>query len=524
MTDLRLKNKNWRINHLYFIKDKNKRLIQFKPNKTQRHFCQHVHSRNIILKSRQLGFTTLETIEMLDEALFTRNYDGLLIAQDLDSAKDIFDNKVYLAWENFGKDGRLKRLYQVDMSSARRLKVGFGDNTYSSLAVDSSGRSGTFARLHITEFAQVALKRPDKADEIITGSIPAVPISGRVDIESTAQGRGMFYDLFWQAWTRPKTIKLQPTQFKSHFYNWQWDEETLNKIEVLNPQSLSAEFRKYQAKFNLTDREITYYFLAWEALGQDWEALKREYPTTVEEAFEAAVRGAYYAEELGLARREGRVTKIDYDNSLPVFTVWDLGVSDATAIGFFQKVNQEVRFIDYYESSDKGLPHYLQLLQNRKYVYARHIAPHDISVREFTTGRTRLEIAQKLGIRFDVLPSLGISDGINAGRQMFSRLWVDERKCQRWLDYIAQYHREWDDVRGMFKDNPFHDFTSHAADMYRYAALAENMFTGSQGALLVDDDLGISPRPAVEIKKDGYVTEEDMLWHGREPKRDWRYQ
>ena len=84
--DKRLLDKTWRLNHLYFIKDKNKKLIQFKPNKAQRHFRANIHTRNIILKSRQLGFTTFESIDMFDDVLFSRNCDGLLIAQDLDTA------------------------------------------------------------------------------------------------------------------------------------------------------------------------------------------------------------------------------------------------------------------------------------------------------------------------------------------------------------------------------------------------------------------------------------------------------
>jgi phage terminase large subunit len=232
-------------------------------------------------------------------------------------------------------------------------------------------------------------------------------------------------------------------------------------------------------------------------------------------SFEASIKGAYYAEELSKARKEKRITKIDYDNSIPVFTVWDLGVSDAMAIGFFQKANQEVRMIDYYESTDKGLDHYAKVLQEKGYVYGKHIAPHDIAVREMTTGKTRQEIAKGLGINFDVLPLIALSDGIHAGRMMFSRLWVDETKCGMWLDYIGQYRREWDDKRGMFKDNPCHDFTSNAADMYRYSALAETMFSNSQGAVLTKQNEELTTPSII----DGLIEE-----HRARKESDWRYQ
>jgi hypothetical protein len=233
-------------------------------------------------------------------------------------------------------------------------------------------------------------------------------------------------------------------------------------------------------------------------------------------SFEAAIKGAYYADEIANARKEGRITTLSYEREIPVYTYWDLGVSDSTAIGFFQKVNQEVRMIDYLEASDKGLDWYAKELKNRGYLYAKHIAPHDITVRELTTGKSRLEIAQTLGINFDVLPKLAFIDGINAGRLMFSRLWVDETKCARWLDYIAQYCREWDDNRGMFKDAPLHDFTSHAADMYRYCAIGEGLMSNERGAILTKDYT--SNNPKAPFVKDGFMTEVY-----EEPPKDWRY-
>ncbi len=238
-------------------------------------------------------------------------------------------------------------------------------------------------------------------------------------------------------------------------------------------------------------------------------------------SFTASIKGAYYADELAKARKENRITRVSYEKGIPVYTFWDLGVSDAMAIGFFQKINNEIRFIDYYESTDKGLDHYVKVLQDKGYVYGRHIAPHDIRVRELTTGRSRLELARELGIDFDVLPALGVSDGINAGRLMFSRLWIDEERCSQWLDYIAQYHREWDDNRGMFKDTPYHDFTSHTADVFRYASIGENYMTNEFGAVLTDD-LPSTAKSGIIIK-DGHVSGEEMQFAKENKGYDWRY-
>lgn len=190
-------------------------------------------------------------------------------------------------------------------------------------------------------------------------------------------------------------------------------------------------------------------------------------------SFEAAIKGSYYGEDIRRALSEKRISSVRYDSFVKVHTIWDLGIGDAMAIGFFQKVNTELRMIDYVESSDRGLNYYVSLLLQKKYRYGKHFAPHDIQVRELSTGKSRLEIAQQLGIRFEITPNLPVEDGINATRLMFPRLWIDE-KLTYFIDAISQYRKEWDDKRGMFKNAPLHDWTSHAADMLRYAAIVEN--------------------------------------------------
>ncbi len=280
MSDNRLKNKEWRINHLYKIRDKNSQLITYKRNRAQREFAENAHTRNIILKSRQLGFSTEEAIDTLDDTVFTPNFDSLFIAQDLKTAEEIFDNKVHLTWKNLPKE--LKDLWDQERSSARRMKFGFGDGRYSSITVDNTGRSGTFNRVHITELPILYEKYPKRAKEVLEGTIPAVPMDGRVDIESTARGdSGPFYEMFWEAWERgePDT----KIDYKAHFYNWTYDDNEISKIS--EPLEVPKEFQDYQKKHGLSDTQITYYYLKWVSLNKDWQALFREYPTTPEEAF-----------------------------------------------------------------------------------------------------------------------------------------------------------------------------------------------------------------------------------------------
>lgn len=185
------------------------------------------------------------------------------------------------------------------------------------------------------------------------------------------------------------------------------------------------------------------------------------------------LKGAYYRKQLAEARKENRITNVPYNPSLLVHTWWDLGVGDSTAIGFFQTVGSEWRMIDYFEASGEGLPFYIRELKEKNYVYGEHWAPHDIKVREFSSGDSRYNMAKTLGIDFNVVPNMAIDDGINVARVKFKRLWIDQTKCSAFINAISQYQKEFNDKMGDYKDKPQHDWTSHAADMFRYWAVSK---------------------------------------------------
>jgi len=286
MSDSRLNDKIWRLNNLYLIRNKQGEMITFKLNRAQLHFHTHKHNRNIILKSRQLGFSTYEAIDSLDDALFEKVTDALMRSYDEVSQKDLFDTKIVFAWNNFPEE--LKELYTLEADRANKLKFNWGDGTTSSVTVRLHGRGGTYTRLHVSEFAKICKNSAKDADEVITGDIPAIPIEGgRVDIESTAeQDSGDFHDMFWEAHNHGEPTL--PVQYKAFFYNWQWDDAELNKISPLALDQMPVEFQLYKSKFNLTDIEITYYYFRWLSVNKNWGRLRREYPTTPEEAFETA--------------------------------------------------------------------------------------------------------------------------------------------------------------------------------------------------------------------------------------------
>jgi phage terminase large subunit len=182
--------------------------------------------------------------------------------------------------------------------------------------------------------------------------------------------------------------------------------------------------------------------------------------------------GAYYANEMRDIRNEGRIGIVNYDPAVGVWSSWDLGVGDSTAITFAQFVGPEVRIIDYYENSGVGLDHYVRMLQEKGYVYEGHILPHDVRVRELGTGKSRVETLDSLGIRnITIAPQLMVDDGIQAVRSMLKNCWFDGDKTERLIDALRQYHREWDENGKVWRGRPAHDWCSHPADSFRYLAV-----------------------------------------------------
>lgn len=199
---------------------------------------------------------------------------------------------------------------------------------------------------------------------------------------------------------------------------------------------------------------------------------EEQYAQEFECSFEAAVVGAYYGRLMQQAESEGRISGVPYEPTAQVWTAWDLGIRDSTAIWFCQSVGKEIRIIDFYESSGADLGHYVDQLRQRKYVYAGHIVPHDAQAKELGTGKSRLEVLESLGLNnITVAPMHRVEDGINAVRVMLPKCWFDARKCSRGIDALKLYRAEFDDKLQALKPRPVHDWTSHAADAFRYLAM-----------------------------------------------------
>jgi phage terminase large subunit len=202
---------------------------------------------------------------------------------------------------------------------------------------------------------------------------------------------------------------------------------------------------------------------------EDGEALfDQEYMCS----FEAAVIGSFYGRVIARLERDKRVCAVPHDPSLPVYTGWDLGLDDSTAVWFAQIVGQEIRIIDYLEARNRALTDIARDVLSRGYTYAEHYLPHDVDTREMTTAKTRKETLETLGLRpIRAGSRLPVQDGINAARNMLPRCLFDETKTEKGLNALRQYRADWDSKNKTPRKTPLHDWSSHGADAFRELAV-----------------------------------------------------
>lgn len=225
----------------------------------------------------------------------------------------------------------------------------------------------------------------------------------------------------------------------------------------------------------LTEQQITDSLAEYIALyGEDIG--RAQFEQEYEVSFNAAILGAFYAREMALVRKEGRIAEIDADPDRPVHRSWDIGVRDDTSIWWFQVVGMQIFILDCYSSSGVGVDHFASVIEQRRNEYGWQdgvdFVPHDARVKEWGTGRTRVETMQGLGLHPQVVPMASKLDGINAARKTLARCVFHTRCEEVGISALEQYRREWDDDKKAFKASEVHDWTSHLADAFRYLAMA----------------------------------------------------
>lgn len=468
---------NWRIRNLYHILDKNGKTVLFKPNEVQEEFILSIWHRNIVPKARQRGFSTVVQLMILDAALFGNNVICAIIAQDKDTASKIMRQKIKFAYNRL--PALVQRLKPVIRNNTK--EIGFANG--SSIQVSTSARGDTLNWLHISEFGVICYNNPERAEEIITGALPAAS-QGITVIESTAKGRdGAYYRMVQEAKANFEAQKkLARAEYRLHFASW-WDAAEYE----MDPELINVTARDH-LYFNGMEREIGrkispakrawYVATRRNDFADDDERMWSEYPTVLDEAFKVSQEGVFLAKQLTNARAAGRITKVPYNPNLPVNTFWDIGLADDIAIWFHQMDGLAHHFIDYFECSEQPYDFVIAALRAKPYtIYGHHWLPHDGEQRRpgLTSLKTPKDMLEDGGLtNIRIVPRTPdlIGVGIQQLRSAFPSYWFDETNCDPGLKHLENYKKVWISAQGAWGEAPAKNGHQHGADALRQHAQA----------------------------------------------------
>jgi len=473
-----LTSKLWRLNNCYTIINKDGAPVTFRMNFGQHkvYAASRVHPRVIILKSRQQGISTLWLVSYFDDAVFCPFLNLGLMAQGTDEASTLLERTKFL-WDML--DDSIKSFIGVSLEKDNTKEYAFSNK--STIFIRVSFRSTTLQRLHVSEFGKIANNYPKRAKETKTGTLQALGKGNTGIIESTAEGRNMFKQMWDDSVLVENSTGLSVKDFKPIFLSWLDDPDCLNDVE----QPVDGEAADYFAKLEeqtgrkLSKEQKNFWIIQRRELGGD---IFQEYPATPEEAFTASRDGTYYSRLFNESVvRKGRVVSGLYDPNLPVDVYFDLGVDDYFVVGFVQWYRDEWRLVDEYWNNGYAITHYIDEVISRGYTIRDWNFPHDIRQRSLTNAnssgqaKSREDIVREY-IRDNQIPGRvmtlakeSIADGIEAVRRMIPKMRVDKR-CSYLMECALNYSKEWDDKQQVWKQTPVHDEYSHGADVLRSIA------------------------------------------------------
>lgn len=459
---------NWRIRNLYYILDKDGNTVIFTPNEVQDDFIRKLWYRNIIPKARQRGFSTAVQLMILDACLFVENTRAAIIALDLQLALAIRDDKILFAYNRL--PSLIRDRVPLTRENDKRLQWKNG----SELQIGTTARGRTLSWLHVSEYGEICAKNPEQAKEIISGALPAAE-RGTTVLESTAKGAdGDFAVKVSQAVAVQESgRKLTRKDFRLHFASW-WDAA---EYELDDPEfiTISPKDHAYFDRLEVTiGREISLRKRAWyvqqrdSEFSGDLEMMRSQFPSTLEEAFQQSTDGKFLAEVLSLARRQGRIGQHKFDPSRPVYTFWDIGTDDDTAIWFMQIVGNSYYFIDYFECNGEAPAFYAAEVMKKPYNYAAHYLPHDGAHRRISTFalETYADMLGKLSLKnIEIVPRTDDKvQAINMLRTEFGRYYFDEEICATGIKHLEKYQKTWNSRHAVWTSTPAQNGHQHAAD------------------------------------------------------------
>jgi hypothetical protein len=474
--------REWRLDHLYWVIDKQGKVKPFVMNKFQRELLKGLWYNNIILKARQLGFSTFIAIFILDQCIFNSNQNCGIVDITLDDAVEKL-KKIKFAWEHIAyktpvEETQTSVLLREGLSVVKNNEQELIFSNGSTISVGTSYRGGTLNILHVSEYAKICKENVQKAIEIKTGALNAVATGQMVFIESTAEDAdGAFFDLC----DRAEKLQMQNKQlskmdWKFFFFPW-WKEETYS-VTPPNDWVQSNELVEYFAKIeekigcSLSASQRYWYSKKKEDIN---ELVKKEFPATSEEAFEASVEDKYYKSIMLDLRAKHHISEFNLDVGYEVETYWDLGRSDYTSIIFAQRIGRSIMIVDFIEGSGEILPLYVEELKRKGYLFGTFWLPHDAKRKVIESDKSIYEqLDHFFPGKVDVVPRLDPIVGINEVRKLLPNCYFKESTTGRLIWHLENYRKKWNAMLGRYTD-PLHDEHSHAADAMRYLALSYKM-------------------------------------------------
>lgn len=501
-------NQEWRLNHMYFILNKDGQIERFRMNWAQRQIYAKMWHRNAILKARQLGMSTFTSILMLDNAIHRRNFKAGIIDKGLPDGEEKIGKMRFAAQcmleppesvqDDFIEDEKVREEIAFHTQAVIKgvLKKGKVDDTFmaqkvelangSRIVLGTSLRGGTLQMLHVSEFGSIAANNPGKALEILSGGVNAVPKDGVVIIESTHEGGkyGENYRIMKQA-MEMRGKKLSPLDYKFFFFPWY--EQAEYRLEGGEPSEYLEEYFAGLERdgIKLDKAQKAWYSVQEKIFGY---RVKTEYPTTPEEAFMQQVHGALYGSIISRLRSQGRMAaEFEADIYAPLYVSWDIGMTDYTAMWLVQPLAGKFYVVDYYCANDQGTAHYINKVREWEKEYNQlitlNILPHDAAPpKDWDNPNSSYQMKLiKAGFSTVVLhKTQDVWKGVYLVKDILPYC-VFHKRCSEpivvngieymsGVDSLENYQAGKTGANGVERTTPLHDLTSHGADAFRYFA------------------------------------------------------
>ena len=464
----------WRLGHLYSIRTREGAIIPFRPRLQQQQIIHLIYRQDyrriIILKARQLGFSTLLGVVCADRLCFGTGQQISLIDQTLEDARHKLRDITLVAYESL--DPALKKELPITRSNTGELAVKFTrheEAKSNTMFAGTHARGGANSFLWVSEWGVIQATDLARSEEILTGALPSVG-DGVCVVETTWKGgrNGHLWSLVKSALETPEDQK-GPLDWRVVFFPWQNEPSYCDAI----PRPLREETQRYFAdKPDITPGQQSWYQRKRAELGM---FIKREYPTMLEECFQAPVEGAIYAEQIDKLRAEEAIRPWIVDNSSLTHTCWDLGSPINTVVWYFQLVGaDEIRVVDCDMDLDLAPVERVARMLAKGHLYGSHFLPHDALATQ-KSGRTFLSELKEAGLaNLKAVPRTDdVWVGVNRLRQMLPRFSFRVPQCERGLEALCNYRTMRETSTGLARDEPVHDFSSHACDALRVVAEAE---------------------------------------------------